>query len=103
MGTVAVKRATLGNRSTPTGRNMNPVFWKFCLFVTIPIICSFLFLNILKADVEKPYRGFPAWMQVIGWSSLAVTLVFTPLGLLRRGNSSLSPIAEDEEALEREL
>merc|ERR1711879_130480 len=99
---VAVRRATFGNSATPRGRKLSPFFWRFCLVCTVPGMCLLLFLHIITTDLGTPYEGYPAWMQAIGWSSLVLTLSMTPLGLFRRGKSSLVPLTEDEQALAKE-
>jgi SNF family Na+-dependent transporter len=102
---IAVKRATFGNAGTPNGRELRPdVFWKFCLVCAVPAMCLFLFVYAFVADTRNAYGGYPVWVQVVGWSSLLLTLIMTPLGALLNWNGKCSlPAMEKEEASLAEL
>jgi len=99
---IAVKRATFGNSGTPNGRELRPeLFWKLCLGFTVPAMCLFLFIYIFLEDATVPYQGYPVWVQVVGWSSLLLTVIMTPLGALLnwKGGSSLLSLEAEEASL----
>mmetsp|Transcript_74076 Transcript_74076/g.205814 ORF Transcript_74076/g.205814 Transcript_74076/m.205814 type:complete len:599 (-) Transcript_74076:37-1833(-) len=102
---ISVKRSTLGNKATPTGRDIKPeIFWFFCLAGTVPMLSSFLFAFNLLKDLRKPYEGYPDWVQAIGWCCLLLVVSTTVIGgaVHWNGKSSLTPIEEEEALLKVE-
>jgi len=98
---IAVKRATLGNTATPNGRKLSPeLFWKFCLACAVPVMCLFLLVHQGMDDIQKAYEGYPGWVQAVGWSSLLLTFIMTPVGAMWewKGKCKLPPMAEEETA-----
>jgi len=103
---IAVKRATLGNRATPAGRDLVPErFWQFCLAFVVPVMTSFLFFHSLHRDAQEPYGGYPTWVQSIGWSLLLLCLVQIPIGAVInwKGEGTLRSIEEEEKLLVKAL
>ena len=87
----ALRLATAGNPSTPNGRFLapHPLFWRGCLYVTVPVFTLFLFVQLWVTDLQSPYQGYPDGLQAVGWTLLAILLVITPLTLPQRAAGSL--------------
>jgi len=88
---LTIHEATVGNEATPNGRTVSP-FWRFCLMVTVPLMTGLLFVQLFVSDVSDTYMGYPTFLQVIGWVSLALVLGVTPLGCIMQGQSTLPAI-----------
>lgn len=73
---LALKQATVGNKRTPSGRNLWPLpFWRLCLHVTAPMATLALAVYVFAQDVEDSPNSIEGWtlfglLVVIGVSTL---------------------------------
>lgn len=53
-----------------------PAVWDWCVKLITPAILLLILIMAIKADIEKPYSGYPLWMLIgFGVGALVITLV----------------------------
>lgn len=97
----ALKKATIGNKGTPNGRDLFPKFLcRLDFHVTVPLLTGALFLYLFVSDILKPYSGYPTGFVAFGWTLFAVLVSIIPLTLWKRDAGTLPPVDFDKEVRE---
>lgn len=70
---------------TACGVDMGPVqkaYWLFTTHVTMPIVPLVIFIWDFVRSCQRPYEGYPSWMQGIGWTLLSICILLIPIGMI---------------------
>lgn len=93
----ALREGTIGNPSTPDGRELFPKWMcRLDFHGTVPLISSILGVYLLQEDIRSPYGDYPTGLLAFGWTIFAVLIFTSLLTLGRSGTGSLPSIPLDE-------
>lgn len=86
----ALKEATKGNKGTPDGRNLFPLWLcRIDFHFTVPVVSGALALYLLQTDIREPYGGYSAGLNGYGWSLFALLVIVSFLTIWKRDPGSL--------------
>lgn len=100
---LALRLATYGNKSTPSGRSVFPSYLcRLDFHVTVPLITGFLAIYNIQKVIKDPYGGYPSGILAVGWTFFGILIVTALTTLWKCGEGTLKPIEELEDELEEE-